>query len=74
MSITQDYLLRRKEEGTQRILKIYMDEIYEWLNPRVSIEYILLSSLVLCVAIVVVMLKKKKKKVSIQPLFWRFEI
>ena len=39
-----------------------MDEIYEWLNPRVSIEYILLSFLVLCVAIVVVMLMTKGKK------------
>ena len=39
-----------------------MDEIYEWLNPRVSIEYVLLSFLVLCVAIVVVMLMTKGKK------------
>ena len=39
-----------------------MDEIYEWLNPRVPIEYILLSFLVLSVAIVVVMLMTKGKK------------
>lgn len=38
-----------------------MDEIYEWLNPRVSIEYVLFSFLVLCVAIVVVMLMTKGK-------------
>lgn len=40
-----------------------MDEIYEWLNPRVPIEYILFSFLMLCVAIVVVMLMTKGKKI-----------
>ena len=30
-----------------------MDEIYEWLNPRIPVEYVLISFLVLSVAIVV---------------------
>ena len=30
-----------------------MDEIYEWLNPRIPVEYVLISFLVLSVAIVI---------------------
>lgn len=33
-----------------------MDEIYEWLNPRIPVEYVLISFLVLSVAIVIGML------------------
>lgn len=33
-----------------------MDEIYEWLNPRISVEYVLSSFLVLSVAVVIGML------------------
>ena len=36
-----------------------MDEIYEWLNPRIPVEYVLSSFLVLSVAIVVGMLVMK---------------
>ena len=36
-----------------------MDEIYEWLNPRIPVEYVLMSFLVLSVAIVVGMLVMK---------------
>ena len=36
-----------------------MDEIYEWLNPRIPVEYVLISFLVLSVAIVTGMLVMK---------------
>ena len=36
-----------------------MDEIYEWLNPRIPVEYVLISFLVLSVAIVIGMLGMK---------------
>lgn len=36
-----------------------MDEIYEWLNPRIPIEYVLISFLMLSVAIVIGMLVMK---------------
>lgn len=36
-----------------------MDEIYEWLNPRIPLEYVLISFLVLSVAIVIGMLVMK---------------
>ena len=36
-----------------------MDEIYEWLNPRIPVEYVLISFLVLSVAIVIGMLVMK---------------
>lgn len=36
-----------------------MDEIYEWLNPRIPVEYVLSSFLVLSVAIVIGMLVMK---------------
>ena len=36
-----------------------MDEIYEWLNPRIPVEYVLISFLVLSVAIVIEMLVMK---------------
>ena len=36
-----------------------MDEIYEWLNPRIPVEYVLISFLVLSVAIVIEMLVTK---------------
>lgn len=36
-----------------------MDEFYEWLNPRISVEYVLISFLVLSVAIVTGMLVMK---------------
>lgn len=36
-----------------------MDEIYEWLNPRIPVEYVLISFLVLSVAIVAGMLVMK---------------
>ena len=36
-----------------------MDEIYEWLNPQIPVEYVLSSFLVLSVAIVVGMLVMK---------------
>lgn len=37
-----------------------MDEIYEWLNPRIPVEYVLSSFLVLSVAIVIGMLVIKE--------------
>lgn len=36
-----------------------MDDIYEWLNPRIPVEYVLISFLVLSVAIVIGMLMMK---------------
>ena len=36
-----------------------MDEIYEWLNPRIPVKYVLISFLVLSVAIVIGMLVMK---------------
>lgn len=36
-----------------------MDEIYEWLNPRIPVEYVLISFLVLSVAIVIGLLVMK---------------
>lgn len=36
-----------------------MDEFYEWLNPRIPVEYVLISFLVLSVAIVTGMLVMK---------------
>lgn len=36
-----------------------MDEFYEWLNPRIPIEYVLISFLMLSVAIVIGMLVMK---------------
>lgn len=36
-----------------------MDEIYEWLNPRIPVEYVLISFFVLSVAIVIGMLVMK---------------
>lgn len=36
-----------------------MDEFYEWLNPRIPVEYVLISFLVLSVAIVIGMLVMK---------------
>ena len=36
-----------------------MDEIYEWLNPRIPVEYVLSSFLVLSVAIVIGMMVMK---------------
>lgn len=36
-----------------------MDEFYEWLNPRIPVEYVLLFFLVLSVAIVIGMLVMK---------------
>ena len=36
-----------------------MDEFYEWLNPRIPVEYVLISFLVLSVAIVIGMLMMK---------------
>lgn len=36
-----------------------MDEIYEWLNPRIPVEYVLISFLVLSAAIVIGMLVMK---------------
>ena len=36
-----------------------MDEIYEWLNPRIPVEYVLISFLVLSVAVVIGMLVMK---------------
>ena len=36
-----------------------MDEIYEWLNPRIPVEYVLISFLVLSVAIVMGLLVMK---------------
>ena len=36
-----------------------MDEIYEWLNPRIPVEYVLSSFLVLSVAVVIGMLVMK---------------
>lgn len=36
-----------------------MDEIYEWLNPRIPVEYVLISFLVLSFAIVIGMLVMK---------------
>lgn len=36
-----------------------MDEIYEWLNPRIPVEYVLISFLVFSVAIVIGMLVMK---------------
>ena len=38
---------------------LLMDEIYEWLNPRIPVEYVLISFLVLSVAIVIGMLVMK---------------
>lgn len=39
-----------------------MDEFYEWLNPRIPVEYVLISFLVLSVAIVIGMLVMKGSK------------
>lgn len=39
-----------------------MDEIYEWLNPRIPVEYVLISFLVLSVAIVIGMLVMRGAK------------
>ena len=39
-----------------------MDEIYEWLNPRIPVEYVLISFLVLSVAIVIGMLVMKRSR------------
>ena len=36
-----------------------MDEFYEWLNPRIPVEYVHISFLVLSVAIVIGMLVMK---------------
>ena len=36
-----------------------MDEIYEWLNPRIPVEYVLISFLMLSVAIVIGLLVMK---------------
>ena len=36
-----------------------MDEIYEWLNPRIPVEYVLISFLVLSVAFVIGLLVMK---------------
>ena len=36
-----------------------MDDIYEWLNPRIPVEYVLISFLVLSFAIVIGMLVMK---------------
>lgn len=36
-----------------------MDEIYEWLNPRIPVEYVLISFLVLSISIVIGMLVMK---------------
>ena len=36
-----------------------MDEFYEWLNPRIPVEYVLISFLVLSVAVVIGMLVMK---------------
>ena len=36
-----------------------MDEIYDWLNPRIPVEYVLISFLVLSFAIVIGMLVMK---------------
>ena len=36
-----------------------MDDIYEWLNPRIPVEYVLISFHVLSVAIVIGMLGMK---------------
>ena len=41
-----------------------MDEIYEWLNPRIPVEYVLISFLVLSVAIVIGMLVMKGHRVK----------
>jgi len=38
-----------------------MDEIYEWLNPRIPVEYVLISFLVLSISIVIGMLVMKGK-------------
>lgn len=38
---------------------LLMDEIYEWLNPRIPVEYVLISFLVLSVAIVIGLLVMK---------------
>lgn len=41
-----------------------MDEIYEWLNPQIPVEYVLSSFLVLSVAIVIGMLVMKGSRVK----------
>mgnify|MGYP004469277487 CR=1 FL=1 len=40
-----------------------MDEFYEWLNPRIPVEYVHISFLVLSVAIVIGMLVMKGEAV-----------
>lgn len=41
-----------------------MDEIYEWMNPQIPVEYVLSSFLVLSVAIVIGMLVMKGSRVK----------
>lgn len=49
-------VLGRKVKFAGEEVWIFMDEIYEWLNPRIPVEYVLISFLVLSVAIVIGML------------------
>lgn len=45
-------------------LLLFMDTIYEWVNPRIPVEYVLVSFIVLSIVIVIGMLMMKGNRIK----------
>lgn len=51
-------------ERNHYLLRFFMDTIYEWVNPRIPVGYILFSFVILSVAIVIGMLIMKWNRIK----------